>query len=250
MNLTACKRLALQPINAIWYRAISAEHWETALRTDQTLVAPTRFNPGVAARTPFEVLYLAENQLVALFEVGAIVGPPDQPIAHPSRRKTTPFDVSVRLQSVVDLTDPTQQALLETSAQEPTGIWKLYSPGEAPTQRLGATLFATRNVEGFLAISTKMHRCKTLMIFPKKPGRGRRAPPRRTHGRHQSMSRVWVVTLHPDVSRNSMVSVHRRTWVPGRASASCGTKTMCCRGVWPGRTGVRTEGARMPPGVG
>jgi hypothetical protein len=31
--------------------------------------APTRFNPGQAAKTPFEVLYLAENLLVAFREV-------------------------------------------------------------------------------------------------------------------------------------------------------------------------------------
>src|SRR6202034_2563822 len=74
MNLSACKRLALQPINAIWYRAISAEHWKSPLRTDQTVKAPTRFNPGHAARPPFEVLYLAENQLVTFYEVGALLG--------------------------------------------------------------------------------------------------------------------------------------------------------------------------------
>jgi hypothetical protein len=172
MNLTACKHLALQPINAIWYRAISAEHWRTALRTDHTVQTPTRFNPGQATRTPFEILYLAENPIVALYEVGAILGPPDQPVAHPSQRKMTPFDVSVRLQSVADLTDPAQQAQLEISAQELTGIWKIYPPGEAPSQRLGAALFATRHVEGFLAISTKMPQCKTLMIFPKKLRKG------------------------------------------------------------------------------
>jgi hypothetical protein len=27
MNLTACRRLALQPINAIWYRALAAEYF-------------------------------------------------------------------------------------------------------------------------------------------------------------------------------------------------------------------------------
>src|SRR5947207_2273297 len=113
MNLTACQRLALQPINTIWYRAISAEHWETALRTDQTVQAPTRFHPGPVAKTPFEILYLAENQLVALYEVGAILGPPDQPVVHPSKRKMMLIDVSVRLQSVADLTDPAQQALLK-----------------------------------------------------------------------------------------------------------------------------------------
>ena len=172
MNLTACKQLALQPVNAIWYRAISAQHWKTALRTDQTARTPSRFNPGPVAKTPYEILYLAENQLVALYEVGAIFGSPDQPIAHPSKSKMVPIDVSVRLHSVADLTDSVQQALLETSVQELTGNWDTYPSGEAPTQQLGAALFATKYVEGFLAVSAKMPRCRTLIVFPKKLRKG------------------------------------------------------------------------------
>jgi len=56
MNLSACKRLALQPIDGIWYRAISAAYGRTALRTDQTVLVQTRFNPGQATTKPFEVL--------------------------------------------------------------------------------------------------------------------------------------------------------------------------------------------------
>jgi len=168
MKLRACKRLALQPVNAIWYRAISAKHWRTALRTDQTTQVPSRFNPGKFARTPFEILYLAENQLVAYYEVGAIFGPPEQPIANPRKSKMIPIDVTVRLLSVADLTEPIQQAQLETSLQELTGTWGTYPPGKAPTQRLGAALFRTRNIEGFLAISAKMPRCQTLVVFPQK----------------------------------------------------------------------------------
>jgi hypothetical protein len=172
MNLRACRRLGLQSNRAIWYRAISAEHWQTALRTDQTRVVHTRFNPGQAGKTPFKVLYLAENQLVAFYEVGALLGPPNRPVAHPSKSKTIPIDVSVRLQSVADLTDPMHQALLETSAQELTGSWEIYQPGQAPTQQLGAALFATRNLEGFLAISAALPPCKTLIVFPKKLRKG------------------------------------------------------------------------------
>ena len=80
--------------------------------------------------------------------------------------------MSVRLRWVADLTDPTQLALLDISIQELTGIWRGYPPGEAPTQRLGAALSATRNVEGFLAISARMDRCKTLIVFPKKLRKG------------------------------------------------------------------------------
>src|SRR5262249_16462064 len=114
------------------------------------------------------ILYLAENQLVAFYEVGAILGPSDRPIAHPGKSKMVPIDVSVRLQSVADLTDPAHQALVGISLQELTGNWDTYSEGDAPTQRLGAALYKTKNVEGLLAVSAKMPRCKTLIVFPQK----------------------------------------------------------------------------------
>ena len=138
------------------------------MKTDHTADIATRFNPGKVSKTPFEILYLAETQIVALYEVGAIFGPPIQAFANPLKSKMIPIDVSVRLQSVADLTDPTQQALLDTSLQELTGNWDSYSPGKAPTQRLGAALFRTRNVEGFLGISAKMPPRKTLIVFPQK----------------------------------------------------------------------------------
>jgi hypothetical protein len=123
MNLAACKRLALQPLHATWYRAIATKHWRTALKTDHTAQTTTRFNPGMVAKRPFEILYLAENQTVALYEVGALFGPPHRPISDPDKSKMVPIDVTVRLQSVADLTDPGQQAMLETSVQELTGNW-------------------------------------------------------------------------------------------------------------------------------
>jgi hypothetical protein len=66
VKLAACKRLSLQPINATWYRAISTEHWGSPLSTAHTSGVTTRFNPGVATQTSFEILYLAKNQIVAL----------------------------------------------------------------------------------------------------------------------------------------------------------------------------------------
>lgn len=78
------------------------------------------------------------------------------------------IDMNVRLKSVADLTASDQQMLLETSIQELTGNWDTYKPGEAPTQRLGGALFTTKNLEGFLAISAKMPRCRTLIVFPQK----------------------------------------------------------------------------------
>ena len=172
MKLTACHRLALEPIDAIWYRAIPARFWKNALDTAYTAKVPSRFSPGHAARTPFEILYLAENQIVAYYEVNAIFGPPEKPIADPAKRKMILIDVRVRLQSVANLIQPKQQTLLETSAQELTGNWDTYAPGDAPTQRLGAALFRTKNVEGFVSRSAKMPHCKTLIVFPQKLHRG------------------------------------------------------------------------------
>lgn len=172
MRLSACRRLTLRPINAIWYRAIATKHWKTALKTDHTQQVTTRFNPGKAAKRPFEILYLGEHQFVALYEVGAIFGPPERPVPNPHQSKMLPIDVTVLLQSVADLTVPSQQALLDISIQELTGNWDTYAPGDAPTQRLGAALYATRNVEGFLAISAKMPPNKTLVVFPQKLHKG------------------------------------------------------------------------------
>jgi hypothetical protein len=172
MKLSACRRLTRRPIHAIWYRAIATKHWKTALQTEHTPPVTTRFSPGRAGRTPFEILYLAENPVVALYEVGAIVGPPERPVANPHQSKMVPIDVSVLLQSVADLTDPSQQALLDISMQELTGNWDTYPPGGAPTQRLGAALYATRGVEGFLAISARMPPNKTLIVFPQKLRKG------------------------------------------------------------------------------
>ncbi len=172
MKLSACKRLTLRPIDALWYRAIATKHWKTALKTDHTSQVTTRFNPGNVAKTPFEILYLGESQVVALYEVGAIFGPPVRPVPNPHQSKMLPIDVSVLLQGVADLTDPSQQTLLDVSIQELTGNWDTYPPGDAPTQRLGAALYATKDVEGFLAISAKMPPNKTLIVFPQKLRKG------------------------------------------------------------------------------
>jgi RES domain-containing protein len=172
MKLSACRHLTLRPINATWYRAIATKHLKTALRTNHTSQTPSRFNPGKAAKTPFEILYLGENQLVALYEVRAIFGPPVQPVPNPQRSKMFTIDARVLLQSVADLTDPSQQSLLGTTTQELTGNWDTYVSGDAPTQQLGAALHATRGVEGFLAISAKMPLNKTLIVFPQKPRKG------------------------------------------------------------------------------
>jgi RES domain len=134
MKMSSCERLALRLLNAKWYRAILPEYWKSALATSQS---PSRFSPGAAAETPFEMIYLADSPTVALYEVRAQFGSPERPIANPYQTKWAVIDVDVRLHSVADLTNPLQQRKLATSAQELTGDWRtLYPRNDAPTQQL------------------------------------------------------------------------------------------------------------------
>jgi RES domain len=138
---------------------------------------PNRFNEGVGA---FSTLYLSEDQMVALFEVEALFGSPYDTWVPVPNRNWTILSVSVVLQSIVDLTQAPVQAHLATTAQELTGDWRGYrlrsavtsvnqpSGVPAPTQELGAALYTTAGVEGFLAISAKVPTRRNLVVFPEK----------------------------------------------------------------------------------
>ena len=71
MKVAGVANLAGRPLGGVWYRAIQPQFWATALQTSHTRTSATRFNPGTGV---FAVFYLAENHLVALMEVGALVG--------------------------------------------------------------------------------------------------------------------------------------------------------------------------------
>lgn len=181
MKLTACATLPQRPETQVWFRAIQPQFWTTSLATAQTKTIPSRFNAGAAASPAFELLYLAENPMVALFEVQALFGTPTQPggvFPHPRQAWIT-VNVTVQLQAVADLTEMTSTTALETSAQELTGDWRGYQQrgpltsvpqhvGLAPTQRLGAALFGVPGLEGFRTFSARLPYHSTLIIFPEK----------------------------------------------------------------------------------
>jgi len=79
MNLWACGQLSTSPETQTWYRAIQPQFWTTALQTSQTTTFPTRFNEGANAHPQFEILYLAEDHQLALFEAQALLGSPLTP---------------------------------------------------------------------------------------------------------------------------------------------------------------------------
>ncbi|HEY6331096.1 MAG TPA: RES family NAD+ phosphorylase [Blastocatellia bacterium] len=181
MNLGVCGSLLLSGENRTWYRAVRPQFFAFALRSSHTRSTPSRFNAGKLSNPQFDVLYLAENHQVALFEVQALLGSPPGPIVpNPHQGPWTIISVSVRLSGVADLTSRASQVLLDTNAQELTGDWMGYASravpmssisypvGVAPTQELGTALYSTPHIEAFITISARIPDKMALVVFPQK----------------------------------------------------------------------------------
>ena len=137
-----------------------------------------RYNAG---EDRFEVCYLAESERVARLEGRELYGDPALPggaFQHPTRRLLI-VTVELALRRIVDLTIEEAQTVLGMSAQELTGDWLGYRHrthpatvprpvGVAPTQALGAALFATGDVEGFLCVSRQKPDACNLVLFPER----------------------------------------------------------------------------------
>lgn len=133
----------------------------------------------------FEILYLAESPLVALYEVQAMLGSPLHGVTQPNPYLAwAVLNVDVVLYELADLTDVANQTLIETSAQELTGDWRSYAIrgrtttvsgpiGASPTQELGKALYnvpSEKAFEGFRTLSAKVPTCMILGVFPKRLG--------------------------------------------------------------------------------
>ena len=179
MNFASCRNLAQMPLRGTWYRAMSPDYAtpKRALAFAHTKTMASRFNQG---RGAFPTLYLAEDQMVALFEVGAVLGSPYATWLPVPGRNLTILSISVALHSIVDLTHATSQTTLGTTVQELTGDWLGYhlrtavtsvnhpAGVPAPTQELGAALYSIHGLEGFLSVSAKVPTHKVLVVFPDK----------------------------------------------------------------------------------
>lgn len=148
-----------------------------ALSFAHTGAVTSRFNEGVGS---YSTLYLAEDHLVALFEVQAVLGSPYAIWVPAPRQNWAILNVGVVLQSVVDLTRVPNQVRLATTAQELTGDWRgnqlrgastsVSQPAgvPAPTQELGAALHSAPGLEGFMTVSAKVPTHRILVVFPGK----------------------------------------------------------------------------------
>jgi len=179
VNAGKAAGLAVVPHNNTWFRAVSPRFTSTAISTVQSKTIASRFSAASAAKPGFEVLYLAENHLVAMFEVQALFGSPLTPggvVSNPSSSFVT-LAIQTSLTAVVDLSDPIQAAVVDTNAQELTGDWRGYQlrgsatsvsgpTGKAPTQEFGEQLFSRRpDVQGFITLSARLPYYKVLGVF-------------------------------------------------------------------------------------
>jgi hypothetical protein len=182
VNLGACRSLATSSLTGTWYRATELRFWSRLLATEYTASSPGRFNAGDPDRPGFEVLYLAEDHQVALFEVGALLGSPlplGTFIPNPSGHWII-INVQVQLGRIADLTQFSPRRLIETTVQELTGDWQGYAfrttharlkPPywtNVPTQRLGHALYRVRGLEGFLTYSSRAPTRRNVVLFPRK----------------------------------------------------------------------------------
>jgi RES domain-containing protein len=173
----AVQGLALGPESRTWFRALQTHF----LSSNHTTTVCSRYSGATPATPGYEVLYLAENPMVALLEVQALFGSPTTPggvVPHPHSTWTI-LNVAVRLSGVADVTDMTNQTLLDVTAQELTGDWlgyRLRGPqttvkqptGLAPTQDLGAALHGVQRLEGFRTLSARAPYHEILVVFPQK----------------------------------------------------------------------------------
>ncbi len=183
MKLSQCARLHQRPLHGTWIRSLHPKYLPNPLGTAHTPTHATRFNPGTPADPAFEVLYLAETDTVALFEVQALLGsayPGAAFVPNPAGGPWTLLQVEVHLKAIVDFTKIASRNLIDTSVQELTGDWRAYAlrnpyrlrggvnKSDVPTQLLGYKLERTPGIEGFLSYSAPVATLRNLMIFPKK----------------------------------------------------------------------------------
>jgi hypothetical protein len=172
--------LTRRPLMGTWYRAILTVFLPTALRVGHSRTVPGRFNDGSGSAPSFPVLYLADDRAVAEFEVGALFGSlaPGATVSNPHVAVAT-LNVNVVLHDVADLTELYEQSIFDTDVQELTGDWRGFKSrgrftsvkvptGTAPTQELGAALYAVPDLEGFQTVSAKVSCNRILVVFPDK----------------------------------------------------------------------------------
>ena len=183
MRLARVPKLACNLMIGTWFRTVVVSYLTTPLSTGHTRMRASRFHAATIA-AGFQILYLTEDHVTALFEVEAILGSPFSSYLPNAAGAFAILPVQVHLQAITDLTLPPTLRSIESSVQELTGDWKSYkhrNPAmtlplgnattyrtEVPTQQLGHALFQTSGIEGFVTYSARVSTKRNLVVFSTK----------------------------------------------------------------------------------
>jgi RES domain-containing protein len=116
----------------------------------------------------FEVIYLAEDPITALMEVGMVFAPSAGQVVRVQHLPIVHVSVGGVLLRIADLTLRKNLNLLGTTAQELTGEWRMAQAGgeEAPTQLVGRAIFESGVFDGIRYPSSKNPGGVCVGVFP------------------------------------------------------------------------------------
>lgn len=136
---------------------------------------PKRTGARFTPRNSFDSIYLASDPTTAFAESNRVFLVPGGPMFPLRAAPTVMLTVDGIIGDVLDLTDITIQAVLETSAAELTGDWRYSQSTGAtpPTQRLAAIAHESQTLHGLLYLSAKNpEQGKNLVVFTDRFGCG------------------------------------------------------------------------------
>ena len=149
-----------------WYRAVDPAFANTAPRPS---VGITRFNDGPSGSPSYRLLYFAPDPVTALYEVEALLGSVFSfSVANPLRGSVVTAHVVPPL-DIVDLGNPANRNIVDTTRQELSGDWRAYRQPQttpAPTQALARAVHHSKPaVHGIVAPSARNPLVNNLIVF-------------------------------------------------------------------------------------
>ncbi len=149
-----------------WYRAVDPAFAHAAPRPS---VGVTRFNDGPSRSPTYRLLYFAPDPVTALHEVEALLGSVFSfSVPNPFRGAVVTGHTVPPL-DIVDLGNPANRSLVDTTRQELTGDWRAYRQPQsapAPTQALARAVHQSKPaVHGILAPSARNPHVNNLIVF-------------------------------------------------------------------------------------
>lgn len=158
----ALASLSVQAETEVAYRIIHAKYAGSALSSIGSLKFGGRYNP----QQTFEALYLASDPVTALQEVNAVVQTESGLLGVKGPPRIL-LSVDYKLQAILDICNPNNQSVLETTLDELTAPWRpANAQGQlASTQILGTAVYDLKSIEALKVPSAREPKTYNVVIF-------------------------------------------------------------------------------------